>query len=59
MHPLSQVLQEFDEMTEARTAFEVATGVTGTQKIQMALRVGKSKRPYLSYRRKLDAFIKA
>ena len=57
MHPLSQVLEEFQEMTEAREAFESAMGVTGTQKIQMVLRVGKSKRPYLSYRRKLDAFM--
>ena len=53
MQPLSQVLQEFDEMKPLKTQFEEKMGVKENEKIQMALRVGKSKEPYLTYRRKL------
>jgi len=57
MHPLSQVLQEFDEMKTVKTKFEKAMDVKGNEKIQMALRVGKSKEPYLTYRRKINDMI--
>lgn len=50
-HPLSQVLQEFEEMKPLREKFEEVMEVKKQAKIQMAVRVGKSKAPYLSYRR--------
>ncbi|MEL6250812.1 MAG: hypothetical protein AAFR87_02275 [Bacteroidota bacterium] len=50
-HPLSQVLQEFEEMNPLREKFEEVIKVEKPAKIQMAVRVGKSKAPYLSYRR--------
>ncbi len=57
IHPLSQVLQEFEEMKALRQQFEQAMNVNGTEKIQMVVRVGKSKEPYLSYRRKPDSLV--
>lgn len=57
MQPLSQVLQEFDEMKTLKTQFEETMGVKENEKIQMALRVGKSKEPYLTYRRKIKDMI--
>ena len=54
MHPLSQVLQEFNEMKTLKTKFEEAMEVKENEKIQMVVRVGKSKEPYLSYRRKIN-----
>ena len=53
MQPLSQVLQEFDEMKTLKTQFEKTMGIKENEKIQMALRVGKSKEPYLTYRRRI------
>lgn len=54
MHPLSQVLQEFDEMKPLKIKFEEAMQVKENEKIQMAVRVGKSRDPYLSYRRTIN-----
>lgn len=56
MHPLSQVLQEFEEMEILRIKFEKQTGVSAPEKIQMAVRIGKSKEPYNSYRRHVSDF---
>lgn len=50
-HPLSQVLQEFEEMKPLREKFEQEAGAQQPEKIQMLVRLGKSKSPYLSYRR--------
>jgi len=57
MHPLSQVLQEFEEMKVLKIKFEEAMNVKEDEKIQMVVRVGKSKEPYLSYRRKLNDMV--
>lgn len=57
MQPLSQVLQEFEEMKELRTQFEEIMGVNETQKTQMVLRVGRSSQPYKSYRRDVNSMI--
>ena len=51
MHPFSQVLQEYPEMTELQRQFNDLMGVTGEEKIQMAVRLGKGPAPYYSYRR--------
>ena len=53
LHPLSQVLEEFEEMKTVRLDFEQAMGIKKEEKIQMALRFGKSKKPFQSYRRKI------
>jgi hypothetical protein len=58
MHPLSQVLQEFEEMDTLRKRFEKEMNVQENEKIQMVVRVGKSEKPYLTYRRKVSAFQK-
>lgn len=57
LHPLSQVLQEFEEMKSLREKFEGLMQVKSPEKIQMALRVGKSKKPFLSYRRFTNDFL--
>lgn len=51
LHPLSQVLQEFDEMKKLRILFEQQMNIKNDEKIQMVVRIGKSKKPYRSYRR--------
>jgi len=56
LHPLSQVLQEFDEMKELREAFEGLMKINAPEKIQMAVRIGKSKPPYHSFRRLTSDF---
>ena len=57
MQPLSQVLQEFDEMKNLRNKFEKIMNIVYQEKIQMVLRVGKSEKPYLTYRRNVKNFI--
>ena len=57
MQPLSQVLQEFDEMKNLRNKFGKIMDVVHQEKIQMVLRVGKSEKPYLTYRRNVKSFI--
>jgi hypothetical protein len=50
-HPYSQVLQEFPEMAELQTEFNDLLEVNGSEKIQMAVRVGRSERAYVARRR--------
>ncbi|MCW5518182.1 hypothetical protein [Muriicola sp. Z0-33] len=57
MQPLSQVLQEYTEMNALAKKFENIMNIQNNEKVQMALRVGKSKTPYLTYRRKLEDII--
>lgn len=56
-HPYSQVLQEYQEMTDLQRKFNELLGIKGSQKIQMAVRIGRSDRPNLSYRRRINDFI--
>jgi len=51
LHPYSQVLQEYPEMIETQQKFNTLLGVSGQQKIQMAVRIGKGPLPYYTYRR--------
>ncbi|MCB1178973.1 MAG: hypothetical protein KDK36_15415 [Leptospiraceae bacterium] len=51
MHPLSQILQEYPKMDSLRKEFEGLNGIKGKQKIQMAVRIGKSSYNYFSPRR--------
>jgi hypothetical protein len=57
LHPLSQVLQEFDEMKPLRIEFENLLKISPPKKIQMAVRIGKSKTPFQSYRRLVNNMI--
>ena len=57
LHPLSQVLQEFDEMKLLRKKFEHFMKINAQEKIQMVVRIGKSKPPYYSFRRLTNDFI--
>ncbi|PQJ79228.1 Acg family FMN-binding oxidoreductase [Polaribacter porphyrae] len=56
-HPLSQVLQEFEEMKTLRKKFKKSMQVKENEKIQMVVRVGKSKEPYFSYRRRINDMV--
>jgi len=56
LHPYSQVLQEYPEMTELQGEFNRLLGIAGNEKVQMALRVGRGERPYYAYRRRLPSF---
>jgi hypothetical protein len=58
MHPYSQVLQEYPEMTDLQARFNRLMGVAGEQKIQMAVRLGKGPTPYYSYRRDLESLVR-
>ncbi|PQJ79224.1 Acg family FMN-binding oxidoreductase [Polaribacter porphyrae] len=57
MQPLSQVLQEFEEMKSLKSRFETEMNVKENEKIQMVLRCGKSKKPFLTYRREIKDMI--
>jgi hypothetical protein len=57
IHPMSQVLQEFDEMKELQRAYNNLSGITGEQKIQMVIRIGKAKEPFYSYRRNVSDLV--
>ncbi len=57
LHPLSQVLQEFDEMTNLRKRYESLNGITLGEKIQMVARIGKAKEPFTTYRRHVKDMI--
>jgi hypothetical protein len=57
LHPLSQVLQEFDEMKLLREDFEDLIKVRSPEKVQMAVRIGKSKTPFYSFRRFTNDFV--
>jgi hypothetical protein len=59
MHPYSQVLQEYPEMTELQRQFNDLMGLAGEEKIQMAVRLGKGPTPYYSYRRNEESLVAA
>ncbi len=58
MQPYSQVLQEYPEMVQLQREFNRLLGVSGEEKVQMAVRVGRGPTPYYTYRRHLDSFIR-
>jgi len=57
-HPLNQGIQEYKAMDETRTKLDSLMKITNEQKIQMIVRIGKSEKPFISYRRHLDDLIK-
>jgi Nitroreductase family len=57
-HPYSQVLQEYPEMAELQAEFNELLGVRDPEKIQMAIRVGRSGRAYAAPRRDPHDFLR-
>jgi hypothetical protein len=55
--PTSQVLQEYPQMDELRAQTEHLMGVNPPAKIQMLVRVGRTRQPGLSPRRNLSSII--
>jgi hypothetical protein len=53
-HPYNQAIQEYAEMDALRAELDEAVGITGDQKIQMIVRVGRSEAPYLAWRRTVE-----
>ena len=58
MHPYSQVLQEYPEMSDLQRQFNDLMGVAGEEKIQMAVRLGKGPTPYYTYRRNVESLVR-
>jgi len=58
IHPMSQVLQEFDEMKSLREQYDQLNNLKGEQKIQMVVRIGKAKEPFMSYRRNVEDLLR-
>jgi hypothetical protein len=56
-HPCNQVIQEYPEMNALRARFDSMMRVREPEKIQMIVRIGRSKAPYYSYRRNVDDFL--
>jgi hypothetical protein len=56
VHPLNQANEEYSEMDEQRTKLDKLAGITGQKKIQMIGRIGRSDKPFESYRRHLEDF---
>lgn len=57
MHPYSQVLQEYPEMSRLQREFNSLMNIRGDEKLQMAVRVGRGPKPYYAYRRHLRDFM--
>ena len=57
LHPMSQVLQEFPEMTELQSQFHQIIGVRSGETVQMLVRLGYAVPPGPSPRRRLNDLI--
>ncbi|MCR9099299.1 MAG: hypothetical protein NXI25_05060 [bacterium] len=57
LHPYNQAIQEYAEMDDLRAEFDQLIGVSGTQKIQMVVRIGHSSKPYYTYRKSLEDYL--
>ncbi len=57
LQPLSQVLQEFQEMEADRLEMNRILGILNPQKIQMLVRVGKADPAFLTWRRPVEGLM--
>ncbi len=57
-HPLNQGIQEYKAMDETRIKLDSLMKIEPNQKIQMIVRIGKSEKPFVSYRRHLNDLTK-
>lgn len=53
-HPYNQVLQEYPEMSALQKEFNSLLNMKEPEKIQMVVRIGRGKKPYVTYRRHLQ-----
>lgn len=56
-HPYNQVIQEYPEMKSLRNEFSELTGISGPEKIQMIVRIGRAKETYKSWRKKPEDYL--
>ncbi len=59
MHPVSQVLQEYPEMSDYQTEFNRLLGLKEQERVQMFYRIGYQDQPSPSPRRSLGDILKA
>ncbi|GBF50433.1 hypothetical protein LPTSP4_19580 [Leptospira ryugenii] len=57
IHPMSQIVQEYQEMDELRKSFEAQFQIGKQQKIQMIARIGRSEYKYFTPRRELKSML--
>lgn len=57
LHPCNQVIQEYDEMKTLRNEMDKMTNIVDSQKIQMIARIGRSSKPYMSYRQNVKNYL--
>lgn len=57
IHPMSQILQEYEEMDSLRETFEKQIGIEKQEKIQMIARIGRSNYSYFTPRRELKTML--
>ncbi len=58
MHPFSQALQEFEEVSEYYSAIRKVLGVSSDETLQMFARIGYGERPNPSPRWRYETRIK-
>ena len=57
MHPCTQATQEYEEMKEQMHLLNEMRQIRGSEKIQMIARIGRSSKPYYSYRRNVKDYL--
>lgn len=57
-HPYNQPTQEYKELEEQQKKLHKLLGVNGSAKTQLIMRIGRSKKPFYSYRKHLNETIK-
>ena len=56
-HPYNQVIQEYPEMENLRKQFNTMLDISGDEKIQMIVRIGRAKSTYKSWRKNPEDYI--
>jgi hypothetical protein len=56
-HPYNQVIQEYPEMENLQKEFNSMISVSGNEKVQMIVRIGRAKPGYKSWRKKPEDYI--
>jgi hypothetical protein len=57
LHPCNQVIQEYEEMKTLRNEVDKITNIVNSQKIQMIARIGRSSKPYMSFRQNVKNYL--
>jgi hypothetical protein len=56
-HPYNQVIQEYSEMLKLQKEYKRIAGISGEEKTQMIVRVGRAKSTYKSWRKKPEDYL--